>query len=294
MIFGIDVSVAQGVIDWARVASEPCVSTHPRTKGLDLVPRFAVCKASEAQGYVDPQFGRNASEARDRGLVAAAYHFFWGHRDPIAQAAHFFDTASHLVTTCPVLDFEGVWDAKNKCFADIAAIGAPAVLRNARIFGEETEQRWGRPLVVYTGPGWMDQFPAGDDLDWLAARALWVAHYTDGEPMPVKGWGRRWRAHQCDGGQRTFLPTKQPIDGNVAEDTLWLDPHRDTDPAPFDPTPPIHRVGPDYTSVDNTDLGVALAMEPPPDSTKPTNPGTPTSISTSSLRAVRPEEEPPP
>lgn len=288
MIFGIDVSVAQGVIDWARVASKPCVSTHPRTKGLDLVPRFVIAKASEAQGYVDPQFGRNASEARARGLVAAAYHFFWGHRDPVAQAAHFFDTAAHLVTTCPVLDFEGVPYRGKAGFADIDAIGAVAVLHAARVFGEETERLWGRPLVVYTGPGWMAQFPEGDDLAWLAQRALWVAHYTDGEPMAVRGWGKRWSAHQFDGGNRTKLPTGQAIDANLAADTAWLEPLRDTDPAPFDPTPPALRLSP--TEVPSLEQVLQELTEPPPDSTEPTNPGTPTSKSSDRLHAVRPEE----
>lgn len=232
MIFGIDVSAAQGVMDWARVSSEPCVSTHPRLVGLDLVPRFVIAKATEAHGYTDPQFARNVEGARSHGIPVGAYEFFWGHRDPVAQAAHFAAVASALVTTRPVLDFEGVWDTANKRFADIAAIGPAAVIRNARIFGEETEQRWGRPLVVYTGPGWMAQFPDGPDLEWLAARALWVAHYTDGEPMAVKGWGHRWEAHQCDGGGRTKLPTGQPIDGNVTRDLDWLGVPRDTDPAP--------------------------------------------------------------
>jgi lysozyme len=295
MIFGIDVSAAQGVIDWGRVASEPCVSTHPRAHLADLRPAFAICKATEAQGYTDPTFARNVEQARALGLVVSAYHFLWGHRDPVQQAEHFARVGADAVTACPVLDFEGVYDSKTGGFADIAAIGPAAVLRCARLFGEATERLWDRPLVVYTGPGWMAQMPVGEDLDWLAARALWEAHYTDGEPMPVRGWGDRWSAHQFDGGKRTRLPTGQPIDGNVAHDLAWLDPFvRDTSPglswSPTEP-PPALRLEPEEQATVQTVLDMIAGPPPPPSDT---HPGTPTAIrrsSSSALKAVRPEEE---
>lgn len=297
MIFGIDVSAAQGEIDWARVVTEPCVSTHPRALLTDLRPMFAICKATEAQGYTDPTFARNVARARALGLLVGAYHFLWGHRDPEQQADLFARVAADAVTACPVLDFEGVYDTKTGGFADIAAVGAAAVLRCARRFGEATERLWGRPLVVYTGPGWMSQMPAGDDLDWLAARALWEAHYTDGEPMPVQGWGARWAAHQFDGGKRSRLPTDQPIDANVAHDLAWLDPGaRDTSPglawSPTEPPPALQLVPEEQATVQSV---LDLVAGPPP-APSVTQPGTPAAIrrsSSSTMRAVRPDGEEP-
>lgn len=63
--------------------------------------------------------------------------------------------------------------------------------------------------------------------------------------------------------------------------------HRDTDPAPWDPTPPALRLAP--TEVPSLEQVLQELTEPPPDSSEPTNPGTPTSKS-GTMHAVRPEE----
>lgn len=110
-------------------------------------------------------------------------------------------------------------------------------------------------------------------------------------PLPWASRGVQPLGWQFDGDKGLYIPAadggigKGDVDVNLFARSRLFETlaHRDTDPAP--PAP-----GPDYGPVDNPDLGIALAMEPPPDSTEPTNPGTPTSISTSTMRAVRPEE----
>ena len=58
---GIDVSHHQNAIDWTQVAAS----------GV----RFAIAKASEGTGYIDPLYSTNRAEAMAAGIVFGAYHF---------------------------------------------------------------------------------------------------------------------------------------------------------------------------------------------------------------------------
>lgn len=292
MIFGIDVSKHQGRLDWGRVANEPCTG-HKHFSPAGEIARFAIVKATEASGYTDPEFLRNATGARAAGLASTAYHFLWGHVAALVQAEYFAKIAADAVRGNPVLDWEGIWDAVKKTFTDLDAVGAVAVLRCAREFGEHTERLWGRELVVYTGPGWVDRFPKNDDLAWLAKRALWVAHYTDGSPIVPKPWAAYW-AHQFDGGQKVRLPTGGPVDANFASDLATaFDVHeRDTDPglawSPTEPPPALQLVPEEQATVQGV---LDMVSDPIPASPTPTRRETPTSKSSDRLRAVR-EEDP--
>lgn len=67
-VYGIDVSKWQGVINWAQVASDSIDRYGDK-------PTFAFIKATEGNGYTDPDFGRNAVGAAAAGLVVGFYHF---------------------------------------------------------------------------------------------------------------------------------------------------------------------------------------------------------------------------
>ena len=58
---GIDVSHHQDTIDWAQVAGS----------GI----RFAIAKATEGTGYIDPLFSTNRADAMAAGIAFGAYHF---------------------------------------------------------------------------------------------------------------------------------------------------------------------------------------------------------------------------
>jgi len=73
---GIDVSRHQGKIDWKAVASQPWI-------------RFAYVKATEGTSWVDPEFARNWTLARQEGLRVGAYHYFGFCTSGADQARHF-------------------------------------------------------------------------------------------------------------------------------------------------------------------------------------------------------------
>ena len=60
-IFGIDVSVHNGTIDWGQVGQS----------GVD----FAIAKATEGNGYVDPRYAANIAGMKANGILPGAYHF---------------------------------------------------------------------------------------------------------------------------------------------------------------------------------------------------------------------------
>lgn len=60
-IFGIDVSDAQGTIDWSQVGKS----------GV----QFAIAKATEGNGYTSKTIGANLAGMKANNLIAGAYHF---------------------------------------------------------------------------------------------------------------------------------------------------------------------------------------------------------------------------
>jgi uncharacterized protein (TIGR03382 family) len=71
-IKGIDVSVFQGSIDWARVKADGVV--------------YAIIRVSDGLNTPDSQFAANWANSRTAGVIHGAYQFFEPSQDPIAQA----------------------------------------------------------------------------------------------------------------------------------------------------------------------------------------------------------------
>ena len=61
-VFGVDVSVYQGEVDWAVLAGQ----------GVD----FAFIKATEGSSLQDVRFAENWTNAQAAGVRVGAYHFF--------------------------------------------------------------------------------------------------------------------------------------------------------------------------------------------------------------------------
>ena len=172
---GIDVSHWQGAIDWAQVAAAG--------------KRFAIAKATDGQGYVDPTYATNKAAAELNGIAFGAYHFARPDRtanDAVLEADHFVDNADlgpgNLI---PVLDIE-----KNEDNMSQAKITAWILAWLDRV----TARLGVRPMV-YTSPnGWLVR--TGDTTAVAAAgyTVLWVAHWGVSSPtVPAQDWnGNGW------------------------------------------------------------------------------------------------------
>lgn len=160
-LLGIDVSHHQGEVNWHSVARSNV--------------KFAFCKATEGNTFVDSHFARNWEQIQDVGLYRGAYHFGRPGSDPETQAIHFASTVGHLGfgDLPPVLDIE-VDD------------GHPAkhVLDWSRSFVQKAEALLGRKLIIYTGAFWRGPLKNPNDA-FFAARDLWLAAYRKNPVVPA-------------------------------------------------------------------------------------------------------------
>lgn len=198
MIRGIDVSAAQGRIDWPRVAAA----------GF----RFAYIKCGEGnEDRKDPTFDVNVAGALGAGLYVGAYYVGWPlpdngneSRAPKAQAERFWRTSGGLGRNAcelpPMFDFEwptpDLWP-KWEC-------EPVQVARWGRDFMAEVEARWSlrhSTPVVYSFPWFWNSMAlaAGpSEIAWASHYLLCLASYRDvAEDLPkgppvheLSPWGR--------------------------------------------------------------------------------------------------------
>jgi GH25 family lysozyme M1 (1,4-beta-N-acetylmuramidase) len=175
---GIDVSHHQDAIDWTQVAGS----------GI----RFAIAKASEGTGYIDPLFSTNRADAMAAGITFGAYHFARPDLhpfNPVLEADHFVDTAQLAPgNILPVLDLERAGDLSPTELTDWVLQWLDRV----------TERTGVRPMV-YTSPnGWKDRMADTTAIADAGYTVLWVAHWGVAAPtLPANDWqGNGWTIWQ--------------------------------------------------------------------------------------------------
>ncbi|WDF54436.1 glycoside hydrolase family 25 protein [Mucilaginibacter sp. KACC 22063] len=153
-VHGIDVSYAQGKINWKKVKEMD-------ENGLHI--SFAFIKATEGEKFVDTYFQRNWREAAKTGLICGAYHFFRPEKNGRNQAKLLLKTVKLESNDLPlVIDVEkldGVSPEKMRSSLD-------QCLSYLKYHGP------GKP-IIYSGlsfytdylKGYFDEYP------------LWIAHY---------------------------------------------------------------------------------------------------------------------
>lgn len=191
LLYGIDVSKYQGVINWPALVAHSNIS-------------FVSIRATEGTDYSDPMFAANWKGAHDAGLVRTAYHFARPAAPAAAQADFFVDAVvaaggyANSSTMQLMLDLE-VNDSQSP-----AVVWAWTQAFSARVLA-----RTGRPLLMYTGYYfWRDS--VGNPTDNLNA-PLWIAAYI-AKPLIPTAWPN-WTFWQHDDNGR-FVG----IDGNVDVD----------------------------------------------------------------------------
>jgi lysozyme len=183
MLYGIDVSHHQELIDWQKV----------RKSGV----RFAFIKASEGEGFIDPMYEQNLRGAVDASILPGSYHFFLPRYDPLAQARHYVRVLQENAVDAPCLP---------PCIdLETPGLGKSGLNQSVRIFLEEIFHLTGRRSLLYVSPGfWNSYLPVPvfsgyklvrSEVDWAAEYPLWLAHYTTGWPYQVYPWAG-WRFWQ--------------------------------------------------------------------------------------------------
>ncbi len=153
-VHGIDVSYAQGKIDWPQVAS---------MQEEEIAINFAFIKASEGIMKVDPWFQRNWREAAKAGIVCGAYHFFRPRKDGIAQARFFLQTVPREQGDLPmVVDIE-----------TLDGVGETKMRKELSAFLRHLENKTGKKPIIYSGLSFYNDYLSGHFDDYR----LWIAHY---------------------------------------------------------------------------------------------------------------------
>lgn len=200
---GVDVSYAQGTVDWDQVANSKLID-------------FAFCKATEAT-HADNQFKRNWDAIKAHGLVRGAYHFARLNLDPVMEADFFVNTVGPLdPTDMLVLDIE-------------AASTTGSVFTDWTLTWLETvEKKTGVTPIVYTGGPFFNSHagtPDAETVKRLAHFPLWLAAYTVHPdlfvPLEWKGLGWKFWQRSGDTAAQGDTPLKVPgIPGNVDRDNF--------------------------------------------------------------------------
>lgn len=157
-IHGIDVSYAQGRIDWRKV----------RAMEEDSVRvSFAFIKATEGLLTVDPYFKRNWREAAKTGIRCGAYHYFRPKKSGLWQARFFLQNVNLESGDLPaVVDIETL-DGKS-----------PAEMRNQlKDFLLQVEAKTHVKPIIYSGLSFYKDYLE----DYFEEYKLWIAHYNKEE-----------------------------------------------------------------------------------------------------------------
>lgn len=170
-VHGIDVSYAQGRIDWQKVHTMNEDSVHIN---------FAFIKATEGLIKVDPYFKRNWREAPKNGIVCGAYHFLRANKNGLWQARFFMQTVSMDKGDLPaVVDVETLDGA------------SPDEMRlQLQAFLTYVERRTKSKPIIYTTLSYYAAYLASYFDDY----PLWLAHYDHSDLYVDKDL--RWKFWQ--------------------------------------------------------------------------------------------------
>lgn len=141
----------------------------------DAGARFVFIKASQGT-WADRDILYNWQAAKDAGLYRGAYHYFdW--RDGSEEQARFFagllrDDPGELP---PVFDYEMRGGVP----------GRSAAIARAQAFIQTFEDAHGKPLMIYTSPGYWREFGS---YSLVGNRKLWLAHYYTDAPAVPHDW----------------------------------------------------------------------------------------------------------
>ncbi|MEP6757828.1 MAG: GH25 family lysozyme [Actinomycetota bacterium] len=175
-VTGIDVSKWQGTIDWNAV----------RASGVD----FAIIKATESQGLIDPQFATNAANAAAANMPIGMYHVASPSAstdDARAEADHFLQVARpDAGNVIPALDIE---------INRVPDWMTPAQLQDwSRAWLLRVTNKLGVRPMVYGSVYMFETLLA--NTTWFADHGyvLWLARWGPlPSPLPANDWqGQGW------------------------------------------------------------------------------------------------------
>lgn len=186
---GIDISQAQGSIDWRKA----------RAAGVD----FAYIKASGGAEMRDDRFADNWQQSRDAGVRRGAYHAFTLCRLARDQATNFIATVPRDSDALPValdLDFGGNCTARPD---------RKVLLGEIALFIQMVEAHSGKAMILHLTPDFEDAYQISGAIN----RSLWLSRTGLAPAYGARPWVVWQASHQrrIDGiGGRVNWDVLQP------------------------------------------------------------------------------------
>jgi GH25 family lysozyme M1 (1,4-beta-N-acetylmuramidase) len=206
-VVGIDVSYAQGDIDWNRVA------TQGTTDGE--VIGFAYIRATHDDGAVDTHFTKNWANSAGK-LPRGAYHYFRAHQTP-DEVRPALDTFMNTLQSAggpgelpPMVDVESL----------PAGVTVSQAEQCLQFFLSLLEQAFGVRPLIYTYPSfWQHQMAKSQAFSGLYK--LWIANY--GPKTANGGFAPRRTAPILPGGWSEFTIWQNAVKSGVAGISTLVD-----------------------------------------------------------------------
>lgn len=183
---GVDVSQAQGQIDW-RLA---------RADGVD----FAYLRASAGARTRDSRFAENWQSSREAGVRRGAYHVYSLCHLASDQATSFIATVPREADALPAAIDLGLDDI---CTARPAR---SIVLRELALFIQMVEAHSGKPMILYLSREFDDAYQISSAID----RSLWLRRTGMAPAYGTHPWVL-WQANPY----RRVDGIEGPVDWNV-------------------------------------------------------------------------------
>ena len=161
---GIDVSVHNGHVDWAKVKSSG--------------QSFAFARVSDGLNYPDTEFAANWSGIKAAGLTRGVYQYFRPGQDALAQA----DLLLSKIGTLGAGDLSPVIDVETA-----NGESSSTVVKGVRIWIDRVKAKTGRDPIIYAAAGFWDTLSSTSQF---ASQKLWVANYGASCPFMPNTWGK--------------------------------------------------------------------------------------------------------
>jgi lysozyme len=184
-IHGIDVSHHNSKIDWHKVK-------HSIENKVEI--SFCFVKATEGEDLKDQDFMDNWREAKKKGLIRGAYHFYVPRANPVQQAQNFIESVViNKGDFVPVIDFETQGTSKRV---------RANLLSNVKTFIKIIENHYGVKPIIYTNghiyrnyvkgnfdeyPLWISDYDSQKLEGYSNARLMIWQHSTTGKIDGIKG-----------------------------------------------------------------------------------------------------------
>jgi len=164
--YGMDISHFQGDLI-EKISSTDSIS-------------FVICKATQGDYFIDPDFHTNWAEIKERGRVRGTYHFYMCADNPIQQADHFAAVVEKIEDTdiAPVLDIEQG--------SMTASVSGAQMEKDILVFLKAVEQKLNRKPILYTDYAFAQEYLTNPVF---ATYELWLADYTNAKsPLIPDTW----------------------------------------------------------------------------------------------------------